>query len=122
MRWMKLYAYGEVGLLVLVLVLFGVGHFARLSPQQQREIELEAGLEQLYLLQQAHFAEHDRYFDTADPAEGLDWQWMENYDWEFRGGADNFWLVVKADLNSDGQFGIWGVDSYSPQVRRLVDD
>ena len=47
---------------------------------------------------------------------------MEAYEWEFRAGEGSFWLVVKADLDGDGQIGIWGVDDRGPEVRQLMDD
>lgn len=122
MLWMRWHRYVELGLLVLALVVLGAIHFSQITPEQQREIELEAGLEQLYLIEQAHFARHDRYFDPTDLVEGLDWKWMEAYEWEFKAGKDSFWLVAKADLDGDGQIGIWGVDDRGPQARRLMDD
>ena len=122
MLWMRWHRYVELALLVMALVILGAIHFSQITPQQQREVELEAGLEQLYMMEQAHFVRHDRYFDPTDPAEGLEWKWMEAYEWEFKAGKSSFWLVAKADLDGDGQIGIWGVDDRGPQARRLMED
>ncbi|MBT4497882.1 MAG: hypothetical protein HOC74_09185 [Gemmatimonadetes bacterium] len=118
----RMHPYLELAALVLALVFLGAFHFSQVTLEQQQEIELEAGLEQLYLMEKVHFEQHGRYFDPTDPQEGLEWQWMESYDWDFRTSGERFWLVVRADLNGDGQFGVWGVDDRGPQVQRLMQD
>ena len=72
---------------------------SRISPAQQSEIELLAGLEQLYMMEQAHFEAEGRYFDPRSEPEGLEWPWMAGYTWEYRDTESSFWLVVRADLN-----------------------
>ncbi len=118
-RWRK---QVELVMLVLVILILGTAYFSRMTPEERRLIELEAGLEQLYLLEGAHHAEHGRYFDPTDSADGLAWHWMEHYEWEARIGAEEFWIVVRADLDGDGQVGAWAIDDESPQVRSLTDD
>ena len=112
----------EVLLLVAALGVLGLLHFAQLSPEQERYIALEAGLEQLYWMELAHYKTHGRYFDPTDSREGLDWPWIDQYDWEVRIGAEKFWLVVRADLNRDGRTGAWVIDQEGPQMRNLMDD
>ena len=120
--WLRWHKQIELMLLMMVLLILGTAYFSRLTPEERRLIELEAGLEQLYLLETAHFAEHKRYFDPTDPAEGLDWRWMDDYEWEVRVTTEGFWLVVRADLDGDGQVGAWAIDDESPQVWSLTDD
>ena len=60
----------ELTLLVLVIIGLGMVHFARLTPHQRALIQLEARLEQLYLLEKVHFDEHGRYFDPNDKRYG----------------------------------------------------
>ncbi len=112
----------EIGAILIALGVLGGLHYAKLSPEQVRYIALEAGLEQLYLLEQAHFETHGRYFDPTDPSEGLEWPWMDEYDWEVRIGLETFWFVVRADLDGDGRVGAWALDQQGPQMRNLMDD
>ena len=119
LRWHR---YIELALLGLALIGFGVARFSRITPEQQRQIELEAGLEQLYQLELVFFQEHERYFDPTDPAEGLEWQWMAECRWEVRAGRSGFWIAVGADLDGDGTAGVWSIDDRNPAVRRLVED
>ena len=120
--WSRWHREVTLVLLVLALLILGIAHSSRLTPEDRRLIELEAGLEQLYLLEEAHFAKYGRYLDPTDPEEGLDWKWMDGFEWEARIGAEDFWLVVRADLDQDGQVGAWVIDDENPQVRRLTDD
>ena len=57
-----------IELILLALLLIGLGfvHFSRLTPQERDLIQLEARLEQLYLLEKEYFAKHGRYFDPND--------------------------------------------------------
>lgn len=122
MWWIRWHRQIELGLLVLVLIGLGIAHFSRITPEEQRAIELEAGLEQLYQLELAHFEVQGRYFDPTDPIEGLEWKWMEGYSWEARATDESFVIVVQADLNGDGAVGVWSIDDHNPTVRRLVED
>ena len=112
----------EFALLVLVIVVLGVFRFSRVTPELRRELELEAGLEQLHLLEQAHFEVHGRYFDPSDPSAGLKWAWMAKYEWEVRIQADGFWIAARADLDGDGEKGVWLIDHQEPVVHRPVED
>ena len=118
-RWRK---QVELALLVLALLILGTAYFSRMTPEERRLIELKVGLEQLYLPEEGHHAEHGRYFDPTDSADGLAWHWMEHYEWEARIGAEEFWIVVRADLDGDGKVGAWAIDDESSQVRSLTDD
>ena len=93
--WARWHRQFELALLVMVLLVLGTVHFSRLTPEERRLIELEAGLEQLYLLESAHFAQNGRYFDPTDPREGLDWAWLDGYEWEARVGAEGFAFLVE---------------------------
>lgn len=112
----------QVGFLVVVLMAVGVAYFMRVSPEEQRELELEAGLEQLYHLESVYFDQHGRYFDPTNPSSGLQWKWMRRFTWEFHSSGKTFWLMARADLDGDGQQGMWGVDGRGPHVRQLMDD
>ncbi len=112
----------EVGLLLLVLIGLGVVHFSHLTPDERRLIQLEARLEQLYLVQKAHFAKHGRYFDPNDERVRRAWWRVEGHDWELRLIGEGFWLVVRADLDGDGQIGAWIIDAAHPQVKVLNKD
>ncbi|NKB67070.1 MAG: hypothetical protein GKR89_08415 [Candidatus Latescibacteria bacterium] len=114
--------YLETALLVLLLIFCGLIHFSHIDPTQRRRIELEAGLEQLYHVEQAHAYEHGRYFNPADSSMGLHWQWMEDFEWECRVLADGFWVVAVADLDGDGEKGIWYIDESRLEVRLLNED
>ena len=114
--------YLETVLLLVVLIGCGLIHFSHIDPMQQRRIELEAGLEQLYYVEQAHAYEHGRYFNPADSSMGLQWQWMEDFEWECRVLDDGFWIVAVADLDGDGEKGIWYIDESRPEVRQLHED
>jgi len=122
MLWSRGYRHIEFALLVLVLIGLGIAHFARVTPVQQRQIELEEGLEQLYQLERVFFQEHGRYFDPTDLAEGLEWKWMENFRWEVRAGRSSFLIIVRADLDGDREVGVWSIDDRNPTVRQLVED
>ena len=120
--WVRWHRQLELLFVVVALLILGTAYFSRLTPEERRLIELEAGLEQLYLLEVAHYAKHQRYFDPVDLIEGLDWRWMDGYEWEARVSTEEFWLVVRADLDGDGQVGAWAIADESSQVRSLTDD
>ena len=118
-RW---YRFVELMLILIVLVVLGVAKFSRITPEQRREIELKAGLEQIYQLEQEHFQHYGRYFDPTDPLVGLNWLWMERYGWEVRMQRNGFWIAANADLDGDGERGVWLIDEKSPVVRPVVED
>jgi hypothetical protein len=74
------------------------------------------------MMEQAHFEQYGRYFDPTDSSAGLDWQWMDRHEWDFRASESGFWLIARADLDGDGAAGVWGVDHRGPQMRRLMED
>jgi hypothetical protein len=117
-----MYRHVELGLMLLGLMLLGIQHFSQVTPVERRQLELEATLDQLYQMEVAHFAQRQRYFDPRDPAEGLEWKWLEQYDWEVRLEQKGFWIVVRADLDEDGQVGVWTIDDRGPKIQQLVDD
>jgi hypothetical protein len=116
------YRYLEIALILIILIGLGIAHFSRLTPEQRQEIELEAGLEQLYQLELEYFRHYERYFDPTDLLAGLDWQWMEEYEWEVRIQPHDFWIAAKADLDRDGEKGAWLINSESLRVHLLVED
>lgn len=122
MSWHRWTHHIELVALIIALAVLGTVHFSHLSRAQQEEIELRAGLEQLHLLEQAHFEAQGRYFDPGDPQEGLNWKWLRRYQWEFRPSGQGYWLVVHADLDGDGRMGTWGVDHRSPVPRPVLED
>jgi hypothetical protein len=114
----------HIEIAVLALLLYGLGAavFSRITPAQQEEIELQAGLQQLCLMEQAHYELAGRYFDPNSASAGLEWPWMDGYTWDYRETDTSFWLVVRADLDGNGREGAWGVDSQWGTVRQLMED
>ena len=112
----------ELTFLVLVLIGLGVVHFSRLTPHERDLIQLEARLEQLYLLEKVHFDKHGRYFDPNDEKIRRAWWRVEGYTWEFWPVGEGFLLVVRADLDGDGEIGAWAMDAAHPQVSTLNQD
>lgn len=112
----------EAVLLLLVLIGVGVVHFSRLTPHERRLIQLETRLEQLYLTEEAHFAQYGRYFDPNDEQIRRAWWRVEGYAWDLRRINEEFWLVVQADLDGDGQRGAWTINAAHPQVKTLIQD
>ena len=108
--------------LVFSLLVLGIIKYAGIPVEEQRRIELETGLEQLYLLEKAFNEKFDRYFDPTDPAEGFDWVWMNGFVWEVSTEPTAFWVVAKADLDGDGVQGVWRIDERGPEVHVLVKD
>ena len=112
----------ELTLLGLLIIGVGVVHFSHLTPHERDLIQLEARLEQLYLLEKAHFDKLGRYFDPNDEKIRRAWWRIEGYAWELWPVGEGFWLVVRADLDGDGQIGAWTIDAAHPQVRILNQD
>ena len=111
-----------VGVMILLLVGLGIARFSGLTSEQRQEIELEAGLEQLYWVELGYQAEHGRFFDLTEPGQLLGWEWMDAYEWDARIRPDSFWIAAQADLNGDGQVGMWVIDERAPVVHRLAPD
>ncbi len=119
---MSAYRYFGACVLLLLLIALGIAKYSRITPEQRRRLELESRLEQLYHLEQTYFQQHRRYFDPLDSALGVPLQWRESWAWESQAGPYSFWALVRADLDSDGEAGIWRVDEKSPQAQVLVED
>ena len=47
---------------------------------------------------------------------------MKNYSWDVRMQGDRFWIAASADLDGDGEKGIWVIDEKSPVVHQLIED
>lgn len=124
--YLLLRLYRHIGTALLVLALLGMGayKYSRISYEQRRLLELEVGLEQLYLIEQAHFERHGRYFDPTelDGGGGSPWRWLECCRWEIGVENNMFWVIARADLDGDGNEGAWRIDGQNPQVQLLKDD
>lgn len=119
-RWLP---WLEIGLLVAILAAIGIVRFSRLSVAERLAIQLEAGMRQLYEMEVDHLERHGRYFPPRDPAYGRYMPWMRLYEVEARHeGRESFSVVVRADLDSDGEPGVWRIDQSSPEVQRLQED
>ena len=119
-RWLP---WLEVGLLLAILATIGIVHFSRLSMAERLAIQLEAGMLQLYEMEVDHLQRHGRYFPPRDPAYGRYLPWMRIYEVEARHqDGESFSVVVRADLDSDGEPGVWRIDQSSPEVQRLLED
>lgn len=116
--------YRHLGTLLLLIALVGLGiaKYSRVSPEIQRRLELETSLEQVCSLEQVYFQQHQRYFDPADTTLGMPAYWLRGFHWESRAGRHSFWVLVRADLDGDGEEGIWRVDEQSRQGLVLVED
>lgn len=116
------YQWMETLALLVILIAVGVVTYSGIEPAQRSQIQLEAGLEQLRNLELAHRREHKHFFDSTDPAIGLEWEWLENYEWESEVGWNDFEITVRADLDGDGQEGIWRIHNKIPEVQRISED
>ena len=119
-RWLP---WLEVGLLLALLAVIGIARFSRLTVAERLEIQLEAGMLQLYEMEVDHLRRHGTYFPPRDPAYGRYMPWMRVYEVEARHeGRESFSVVVRADLDGDGEPGVWRIDHSSPEVQRLQED
>ena len=118
-RW---YRVLELMLILIVLIILGGANFSRITPEQRRQIELEAGLEQIHQFEQGYFQYYGQYLDPTDELVGLDWPWMKRYRWDVRTKWNGFWIAASADLDGDGEKGVWLIDEKSPVVHRLIED
>lgn len=119
-RWVP---WLEIALLLVLLAGIGVVQFSRLSVSERLAVQLEAGLRQLYEMEIDHLQRHGSYFPPRDPAYARYMPWMRLYEVEARHqGQRSFSVVVRADLDGDGEPGIWRIDQSSPEVQRLQED
>jgi len=114
--------YIEIAVIVVILLGLGIVRFSRLTPAQQREQDLRAGLEQLYQLEADHLARQKRYFDPRLAEFRPYLRWMDEVQHEVRWDGRTYSVVVYADLDGDGISGAWGVGSEGPEVEQLVED
>ncbi len=121
-RSQELFGYVEIAAIVLILLLLGIVKFSRVTEEQVREIQLEARLEQLYEFEQSHYEKSGRYFNPTTPRFKAYFQWIDEYDCDLRSEENSFVAVVRADLDEDGEIGVWRIDETSSEIRRLVAD
>lgn len=113
----------EIAAVLALLAGLGISRFARLTRADREELQLEAGLEQLYNMEMEHFQRLGVYFPPDHPAYGPYLTWMERYVLEVRcQPQDGFSVVVHADMDGDGEPGSWRIDQGSPQVQRIARD
>ena len=103
-------------LFLLLLGGLGIAKYIRVTSEEHRRLELEAALKQVFSLEQVYFQQHQRYFDPADSTQGLPSQWLKGYRWESRANRYSFWVLVRADLDGDGEEGIWRLDEQGSQA------
>ncbi len=119
-RWIL---WAEILVILAILGGLGIARFARITAPEAREIQLEAGLLQLYEMEMDHFARKGEYFHPDDPTYRAYLPWMELYTFEARHGAtEGFSVVVHADLDGDGELGAWRVDESMPEAVRIAAD
>ena len=119
-RWIL---WVEIGVILAVLSGIGIARFSRLTPPERLAIQLEAGLQQLYEMEIDHLARHGRYFPPEDPVYRAYMPWMERYEFDARhDGRRGFSVVLRADLDGDGEPGVWRIDQSSPEVQRIQED
>ncbi|HJP31104.1 MAG: hypothetical protein QF689_07935 [Candidatus Latescibacteria bacterium] len=113
-RWLL---WAEILVILAILGGIGIARFSRITPAEAREIQLEAGLMQLYEMEADHFARHGQYFAPDDPLYRAYLPWLEEYAYEARHDPTRgFSVVVYADLDGDGELGTWRVDESMPEV------
>ena len=117
---MTRYRFLSTLLFLLLLGGLGIAKYTQVTPEARRRLELEATLKQLGNLEQVYFQQHQRYFDPADSTQGVPSQWLKAYRWESRANRYSFWILVRADLDGDGEEGIWRIDEQGQQT--LVED
>ena len=121
-RPQDLFSYIEIAAIVLILLLLGIVKFSRVTEEQVREIQLEARLQQLYEFERTHFENSGRYFNPTAPRFKAYFEWLDEYDCDLRSEEKSFVAVVRADLDEDGEIGVWRIDETSSEIRRLVAD
>ena len=119
-KWIQ---WAEILVILTILGGIGMARFTRITPAEAREIQLEAGMLQLYEMEADHFARHGEYFGPDEPLYRAYLPWMEQYAFETRHDPKKgFWVVVHADLDEDGELGAWRVDESMQQVVRAAAD
>ena len=117
------YDYADVLFILAVLLAIGVVEFSRIGQEERRAIELEARLEQVYEFEMDHYRTHGRFFDPRSARYRPYLGWLDDCDCDVRlGGSEQFSVVARADLDGDGQPGVWRIDETSPMAVRLAAD
>lgn len=113
----------EVFALFAILGGIGIARFSSISEAEAQEIQLRAGMLQLYEMEADHFARHGQYFRPDDELYRAYLPWMERYAFEVRHDVTKgFSVVVYADLDGDGERGAWRVDESMASVVRAAED
>ena len=118
---LSIYRFIEAVVVLILLICLGALYFSAQTREKRTEIQLEAELEQLYLLEKAHFAEFGSYRKPADLLGQLEWDWAGTYEWEVREREDGFIIAARADLDGDGHEGVWLIDE-DETPRKVVED
>jgi hypothetical protein len=118
----ELLRYLELAAVVTLLLVIGIVKFSRVTDEEKRQIVLEARLEQVYQFQKNHHAKTGSYFHPRSRAFISYFGWIEEYDCELRSRRDEFSAVVRADLDGDGDIGVWRIDHTSPDVQSVTED
>ena len=114
--------YLELAAIVIVLLVIGIVKFSHVTAEEKRQIVLEARLEQVYQFQKDHHAKTGSYFHPRSRAFRSYFGWVEEYDCELRSRRNEFSALVRADLDGDGEIGVWRIDQTGPEVQSLVED
>lgn len=114
--------WGEILLIAGLLVGLGVARFSRVTEDEVRAIELEAGLLRLHEMQVSHHERHGEYFAPDDPHYRAYLPWMDRYACDVRYRAGSYSVVVHADLDGDGEVGSWRIGSEIGRVEWVVGD
>lgn len=113
----------EVVLVAGALIGIGTARFSRLTPAERLEIQLEAGLQQLFEMEADYHRRHRTYFAPDDLEYRPFLTWLSRYEHEVRHDPrKGYSVVVHADLDGDGEEGTWRIDEASSQPTRVVPD
>ena len=116
------FRYIELAAIVVILLILGIVKFSHVTAEEAQEIVLEARLEQVHQFQQSHHARTGSYFHPRSRAFRSYFKWVDEYDCELRARRNQFSAVVRADLDGDGELGVWRIDETSPEVQVLIED
>jgi hypothetical protein len=113
----------EIFVLLAILSGIGIARFSSISTAEAQEIQLKAGMLQLYEMEADHFARYGQYFRPDGELYRAYLPWMERYAFEVRHDVTKGYSVeVYADLDGDGERGTWRVDESVANVVRAAED